>query len=403
MRRFAVLLLLFTSICFSAQAAKKATVRELKDTLSSFLQAKKTDQETATRLKEMELSEQLTLTTKNSLLAESPGPLTTEQIYVLEGESADLVPPTAELPDRAAPDQATKDALLAKAQQYVTDIYEELPALAARKTVLRFQDNVEAVAQSSGIVGNAKEVDTGDGFSNPAAFVHYINSAQADVQSDHGAEKRVVEKVKIPWGANKMIALEEPDPSLGAVFREAREAGKLQWVRWETVNGNPAAVYSYAVPRKTSRLALDVCCFPNVTQVGIARFYTGTSAAALAGSEAAGGGGGGVTGNYQTSTDWHDYKTSAPYHGELYIDPKSGIVVRMIVEAELKPTETMHVFDERVDYGPTAAGNRTVVAPVRTIVNTVVVPNGDSYAGGYKTRRTLFISEYKEYRESGGQ
>ena len=102
MRRFAVLLLLFTSICFSAQAAKKATVRELQDTLSSFLQAKKTDQETATRLKEMELSEQLTLTTKNSLLAESPGPLTTEQIYVLEGESADLVPPTAELPDRAA-------------------------------------------------------------------------------------------------------------------------------------------------------------------------------------------------------------------------------------------------------------------------------------------------------------
>ncbi len=60
--------LLFTSICFNAQAAKKATVRELKDTFSSFLQAKKTDQEMATRLKEMELSEQLTLSTKTACL-----------------------------------------------------------------------------------------------------------------------------------------------------------------------------------------------------------------------------------------------------------------------------------------------------------------------------------------------
>lgn len=403
MQRIAISLLLLVAMPFTARAAKKVTVKELKDTFSALIEAKKSDQEVATRLKEMELSEQLTLGTKNSLLKDAPGPLSTEQLYVLEAGSSDLVPPASELPDIAAPDQATKDAILAKAQQYVTGTYEQLPALQATKTVLRFQDNVEAVAQGSGIVGHAAEVDTGSGFSNPAQFVHYINSTQAEVVSEHGAEKLTAPKVKVAWGANKMIAIEEPDPSLGTVFREAREAGKVQWVRWETVNGNPAAVYSYVVPRKNTRLALNVCCFPNVTQIGIARFYTGTTAAVMAGNEAAGGGGGGVTGNYQTNTDWHNYKTSPPYHGKLFIDPKSGVVVRMIVEADLKPTEILHAFDERIDYGPAAVGNKPLVAPLKTIVNTVVVPNGESYAGGYTTRRTLFVSEYKDYRVSGGQ
>ncbi len=401
MRRITVILLLILGTSLTARAAKKVTVKELKDTVAALLEARKTDAEVATRLKEMELSEQLTLGEKNRLLNESPGALSTEQIYVLEAASADLAPPAAELPDTPAPDQATNDAILARAQQYVTGTYDQLPGLAATKTVLRFQDNVEAVAQNSGIVGSAKEVDIGAGFSNPASFVHYINSAQTDVLSEHGAEKSPAQKVKVNWGANKMIALEEPDPSLGSVFREAKDAGKLQWLRWETVNGNPAAVYSFAVPRKTSKMALDVCCFPKVTQVGIARFYTGTTAGALAGNDAAGGGGGGVTGNYQTSTDWHDYKSTPPYHGEIFIDPKSGVVVRLIVEAEMKPTEIVHAFDERIDYGPVTAGNKTVVAPVRTIINTVVVPNGDSYAGGYTTRRTLFIAEYKDYHEGG--
>jgi hypothetical protein len=45
-----------------------------------------------------------------------------------------------------------------------------------------------------------------------------------------------------------------------------------------------------------------------------------------------------------------------------------------------------------------------LVLPVKTIVVTEVVPNGDSgSAGKYSTRTTLFTSEYKNYEVAGGK
>jgi hypothetical protein len=39
-----------------------------------------------------------------------------------------------------------------------------------------------------------------------------------------------------------------------------------------------------------------------------------------------------------------------------------------------------------------------MVLPVKTVLNTVVAPNGDISAARFTTRRTLFISEYKNYQ-----
>lgn len=401
MQRFLFAFLLVFTLSSPALAVRKTTVRELQETLLSLKDAKKSDQEVATRLKEIELSEQLTMDAKNRLLNDLPGPLSTEQIYVLEALSANLPPPAADLPITPAPDAAAQQAILVKAEHYVTRTYEQLPLLAATRSTLRFQDNVEAVAQSSGIVGSATEVDTSFGLSNTVSIVHFINSTDSIISSEHGAEKLPTETDKIPWGANRMIAIEAPAPSLSVIFREAQAAGTIQWLRWEMVNGRQAAVFSLAVPKSKSRLAVDICCFPSVTQIGTARFYTPTSAAQLGGSEAAPGGAGGVRGNMQTNTEWQPYKATAAYHGELFIDPETGIVVRMITEAELKPAEMVHRFDTRIDYGPVPVGAGMLVVPVKSIVNTVVVPRGDSGAGTYTTRRTLFSSEYKDYRLAG--
>jgi hypothetical protein len=379
------------------------TVQELKETLISFQQARKTDQEVATKLQEMELSEELTVGAMNSLLNYVQGPLSTLQIYVLETRSADLIPPASDLPSIPAPSVEAQRLILAKAASYVTSTYQQLPMLTATRTTLRFQDNMETVAASSGVSGSATEVDISSGLSSPASFMHYINSAQATVVSEHGAEKPPPGKDKTLWGANKMIALEEPAPSLGVIFPESQAAGNIQWLRWELVNGKRAAVYSFAVPRTTSRFTVNVCCFPKITEAGIARFYNSMDASVVAGNEAAGGGSGGVAGNFQTTTDWRDYKAIVPYHGEFFIDPDSGIVVRMITEAELNPSELVRHVDTRIDYGPVNAGARLLVAPVKTFVNTEVVPKGDSGAGSYSTRRTLFTSEYKDYRVGGAK
>lgn len=185
------------------------------------------------------------------------------------------------------------------------------------------------------------------------------------------------------------------------MYREARQAGTLQFLRWELVNGKAAAVFSFRVTRKQSRLEVKVCCFPAIDQTGVARFYTPATARAL-GGDGATPGAGGVSGNYQTNTEWHDFKTSAPYHGELFIDADTGVVVRMIIEAELKASDVVHQVDTRIDYGPVQLGGKTVIGPVKTFVSTEVVPGGESGAKMYGTRTTLFTSEFKDYRLTGG-
>ena len=379
-----------------AWCAKKITVAQLEEMLRSMQQDRKSDEDIATALKQIELSQELTRTRMNGLVSLVPGPRATEQVYVLEARSAILAPPDEDLPSAPAPDAAEQKSILDKAASYVTTVYQQLPSLAATRTTLRFQDNVEAVASNSGTQGSAKDVVTSAGFSNPATFIHFINSSESLVVSDHGAEKLPPEKEKIHWGANSMIALQEPSPNLGHVFREAQEAGTIKWLRWQFVNKKQMAVFSFGVPEKKSKMAVNVCCFPRVRQTGVATFYTSMTAQAL--GDGGGGPGGGVAGNFQTNTDWHNYKSTVPYHGQFFVDPMSGIVVRMITEGEFNPTDVVHELDTRIDYGAVKAGARLLVAPVQTFVSTVVVPNGDSGSGTYTTRCTLFMSEYKDYR-----
>jgi hypothetical protein len=393
------MLMILALAAMPAWCAKEVTVEELKNTLTTMHQANKSDAEVANALKQLELSEQLTRNMMNSLVSDVPGPLSTEQIYVLEARSAALPPPVSDLPSTAAPDAAAQKALLDKVSDYVSKTYTQLPALSATKTTIRFQDNVEAAAPSSGMHGSATDVSTGSGFVTAYQFIHYINSTDSKVTNDHGAEKPPAEKDKTPWGANKMIALEEPDPSLGVIFQEAQGSGDIKFVRWETVNGKAAAVFSFEVQKKKAHFPINVCCFPDVEQAGTVHF---TGQMGTGGSGGSAGGGGGAKGNFQTNTNWNDYKTTAPYHGEFFVDPDSGIIVRMITEPELKSSDLVHQMDERIDYGPVTVGSKTLILPVRTIVNTEVVPNGDSgSAGKFSIRRTLFTSEYKDYQPAG--
>jgi hypothetical protein len=58
----------------------------------------------------------------------------------------------------------------------------------------------------------------------------------------------------------------------------------------------------------------------------------------------------------------------------------------------------VHVEDQRIDYLPVDVGGKSLVLPSKAIVNTEVVPNGDSGGGKFILRHTLFTSEYKGYQ-----
>jgi hypothetical protein len=382
-----------------AWCAKTITVGQLEDLVSSFQQARKSDVEVATSLKQIELSEQLSPARMNNLISRVPGPLSTAQIFILEGRAADLIPPLSELPNLPQPSPDLQQGMLDKVDAWIAGTYDKLPPLSASLTTLRFQDSMDAIAGSGGLQGGAQVNGTSSGFSKPATFMHYINSTQKRVIFQRGVEQFQGDKVNTAWGANGMIEIQQPPPSLALIFKQAQASGALRWTRWQNVYGKDAAVFAFAVPRKDSQFEINACCFPSVKQFGVATFYTAVTGPLLAPDQptAKGAASGGAEGNLQTSAEWKNYKAIVPYHGELFIDPASGIVVRMVVEAELTPSTVVHQLNTRIDFAPAPAAGQMRVLPVRAIINSEVVINGESGAGGYGLRHTLFTAEYKDF------
>jgi hypothetical protein len=392
MKRFGWILVLLMAAS-PAWAAKKITVQQLKEMLVSMQQEKKTDLETADALKQVELTEELTRSTMNSLVQYVSGPHTTEQVYVLEARSAVLPPPAADLPSTPAPDAAGQKAILDKALDYATKTYAQLPALTATKTTIRFQDNVEAIAATSGMhSGAVADASSDPNLVHAGEFVHYINSTETPVVFQNGAEQNPLAKDKTPWGQNGYIALLGQSPALSTVLQEAESAENLKWLRWEAINGKTAAVFSFSVDKKKTHYAVNYCCFPNTEQAGVVTFSSASMGSMNGGS------GGGAKGNLQFTTSYKPYKATVPYHGEIFVDPDTGIVVRLITQADFKNTDVVHQEDQRIDFAPMAVGGKTMVLPIKTVINTEVVPNGDSGAGKFSTRHTLFTAEYKGYK-----
>jgi hypothetical protein len=143
------------------------------------------------------------------------------------------------------------------------------------------------------------------------------------------------------------------------------------------------------VDKKKSHYAVSYCCFPTSEQTGLLSYKPG----------AQGSGDFTAKGNLQTNTTYDQhFNATMPYHGEIFVDPDTGIVVRLVLQAEFKTSDNVQQEDQRIDYGPVKVDAKALVLPIKSVIDTEVVPNGDSGAAKFTTRRTLFTSEYKDYQ-----
>ena len=389
MNRFGWILLLATAAPSLLSAdAKKLTVGQLEDLLTSLHSTKKSDEEVANQLKQIELSEELTTATMNSMASLVPGPLSNEQMYVLEARSSTLAPPETDLPKTPPPDPAAQQAMLAKAADFAAKTYSQLPHLSATKMTARFQDGVEAPPTYGGMhehIGHFNDPI----FSQASLYVHLMNTHTSEAESDKGVEKLPEDKTK--WGPNGMAASVGPVLTLNTAVQEIMATGDPKWLRWETINGHPFAVYSFAVDKKKTHFSINYCCFPDTDTVGNMHYnaVSGPSGTHVA------------TGNLQNSVDWKNFKTSSGYHGELFVDPDSGTIVRLITEAEFKPSDFVHYEDIRTDYASVPIGSKSIVVPVRSFTIAELVPNGDSNAARQTMRHQFVTQNYKAYQLDG--
>lgn len=361
-------------------AAKKMNVQQLKDMLAADQKSQKSDIDVAAELKDVELTEEMTHSTMDSLRPLVPGQLTTEQLFVLEIRSAVLPPPSSEIPSTPAPDAAKQKAILDKATDYAAKTYAQLPTLNATRTLRRFQDSAQQDKPSVGAHSSAV-------LSATYTPIRYTASDEASVTFKNGTEQNPLASDKTHWGDNGMIALLGPSPDPGAVLQEAQATGKISWSRWETVMGHDLAVFSYSVDKKKSRYAVDYCCFPQTSQAG---------EMTMRGTETGGG-----PGNYQNSASWKNFKATQPYHGEIFVDPETGVIYRLITEVEFKGSDPVRLENRRIDYGSEIIGDKKVIVPAFVTIDTVEQPFPDSQQGRFIMRHTLFTETYSGYTNSG--
>jgi hypothetical protein len=341
-------------------------------------QAQKSDADVAASLENVELTEQLSHSTMNGMAPNVPGQLTTEQLFVLEIRSAVQPPPAANVPSKPAPDAAAQKAILDKATDYATKTFAQLPAVSATKVLRRFQDGTQQQGQQAlGAKNNANAASV-------ATPIKYTASDEIAVSFHNGVEQDSPSSQKTVWGLNGMIAMMGQAPVLSTVIEEAQESGKITWVRWEQVFGETVAVFSFSVDKKKSHYGVNYCCFPQVSQAG---------QMSMRGTETPGG-----AGNYQSQDQWKNWKATVPYHGEIFVNPETGVVVRLVTRADLKGSDPVRMESQRIDYGPAKVGDKTLVLPVQTLIDTVEQPYPDDPTARFIMRHTLFAADYKDYK-----
>jgi hypothetical protein len=400
-----ILLLVALSPTLLSADTKKMTVAQFQDVLTGLHHDQKSDEQVANEMKQIELTEELTSAAMSSMIDLINGPLSTEQMYVLEARSAMLAPPDTDLPKDAPPDAAAQQALLAKAQDYAAKTYPELPRFTATRLVARFQDGVETIESYGGTKVKIQS-DSDPIWQQIRHYVRLMNTQSDSVEMDSGTEKPGG-KDTTAWGRNGFVNSMLPFLPLNLLTSEAVSSGNPKFLRWETINGHQTAVFAFAVDKKKSHYAINYCCFPDTSSVGNMLYggngksggspepNSSTGLSANPASHPAG------NGNLANVSDWKPFNAKSGYHGELFLDPDSGVVLRTIVEAEFKPGDFVHYENIRVDYAPMSIGGNNLYVPVRSFTNAEVVPNGDSFVKNYAARLQFVTRDYKDFQAAG--
>jgi VWFA-related protein len=273
------------------------------------------DGEAARQLSKLELTERLSGAKLASLTEELRGKKTRQALEALADASAFLEPPPAEIPADAPPDQSAQQHILALAGAYLTQAMTKLPDFFATRMTVQY--------------GETAAYDEGN-TRFKAIPLHMTEHSRATVLYRQGAEVKDAVAGKRLEQNRGLLTNGTFGPLLRVVQNAMDLSGAVTWSRWEQDAGARRAVFRYRVPAERSLYAVDGCCLPS---------------------------GDGSSG----------FAIKPGYHGEIAIDPASGAILRVEVEADLKGFVPLKQSDIMVSYGPVAIGGKVYILPERGV------------------------------------
>src|SRR6185437_3268601 len=332
MRTPAIFFLLLAA-SLPALAAHSIPVAQLDQQLAAL--RAKPDAEAAYLIADLQLTERLSAARLAQLQSSFPGEKSRQALLALADQSAFLPPPAAELPSTPAPDVAEQKRIMGLAVAYVAKTIPQLPNFMGTRATTRYEDTPLVQMPEGGFI--------------PYEPLHAVDAESTQVVYDNGRETTLQRtKNNAPAGLTSWGMF---GPILGTVILDAARS-KLTFARWEQEPDGPRAVFSYAVHGEKSHYEVNFCCVAE-------------QAASVAASV-------------------YPYKKIAAYHGELAIDPATGNIRGLLLQADLKGGDPVAKADILVEYGPVEIGGRTYICPVhsvsRSLAQTVQVNQRYHYA-----------------------
>ena len=331
---------------------ERLTVAQLEQILASSQSLP--DADLAAKLSDLQLTERLAPQRLSHWRTLLPGAKAQRVLLGLAGRSAFLNLPAAEIPDKAAPDLSGQRHILGLTATYVGKAIPQLPRFYANRSTVHFEDTPgSATGPVEG--GSLRPVKIS------RTTVEYRDGQEI---AQPGPVKASKTKTSDPglktWGAF--------GPVLGLVLVDAAQ-NKLAWSHWEQGANGALAVFRYSVPREKSHYEIRYCCI-----------------AAAYGMES------------------NSFSAMSGYHGEMAIDPSTGIIVRLTLQAELKPDDPMSRADIAVEYGSVALGGATFICPQHTVsismartIRQMQDPSGHSWPAMGPVQMLLNYADFDQY------
>lgn len=355
-----LVIIVVAAMAFPSGAAEKMTVSQLEQILgehsskkpqpnhdsspseagattsdNDLLQQIDGEDELVRRIAGMELGERLSTTTMYRLVWKYHlGPHLQQALEELSDRTALLNLPDKELPALSPPDAASQQAMWQAARVYVIRELSHLPNFMATETTTRFDDSPPALKYWQAMTDGA-------GFHRAGLVQQQItfqDGKEVTVEAQRAGESKVT--------GNALESRGEFGTEAAVVLMDL-ERGNFVFSNWERTLAGMAAVFQYSVPRESSHYEVKDECR------GRGSFHN-----------------------------------TPAYHGTLALDPKTGAIFRMTLEAESNAGDPVSHVASVVEYGPVVLGHRRSICPLRSLTFMVKETNGCSQ-GSHKLEKPV--------------
>jgi VWFA-related protein len=304
--------------------ARRVSVHELEQILDTANDEQ--DGELTKQLASLELSERLNSNLLSLWKNRLRGKKSIAALVALADESAFLDPPAAEILSDPAPDLETQRQMMSRTVKYLKEAIPKLPDFFAIRTTTEYEQPLP------------QKLDTWKTALADQAL-RDVATEKATLRYRNGHEEQDAQKKKgTPSTRKKALNfIGVFGPILGVVLGDATRGDSiLIWSRWVRGEQGREAVFRYIVRAENPHYDVTYCCL-----VGGSTFLT-----------------------------------SPRYLGELAIDPETGAILRLTMEAELgwirepnlNPVLPAKGAVMMVEYGPVEIGGRKYVCPQRSVV-----------------------------------